>query len=788
MGSKIFISYSQADKDSYDGKDFLAELLKALRADPSIRDRVWVDDRQHLGIGDRFDPVIQQAMTDSAIAILLVSNNFLNSDYVTQRELPFLLDRAERKALKLGILYVSFVGKEALSSVHFDSDGKHYTLEMLKTVSFNHHTKPLSSIESRGDRDRLYADAADWVVEQLRAVSLPAHQASGPRPELAIFIEARRDHWQHQFFMGTHASPIRPRLDCPAPATVIGYDLDGEFLFNLLFGSDPATFGHLFALAFATDGAAEPTLGPLRVHLLTANEQLHRLPWGTLAYQGRALGQVGWTVEFHTPGEPEFPDHPRHRCHFPGRLLLAASVQRRQAAHFDDLRRFFQRHWPQNPEPELAADADALRGALRVGSTRLVYYYGPASRDGLLLQDEANDARVSWSDLAKYLQESRSVSLLFLNLINEAGDEALAHGPLLLDAVKGTVLFQCNPRAAAHAAAKAGLACLEAVFSRRIDPVVALHRYGCGHISAWTRYSTWETVEPARLQHPDLVNLLLDRKHQRDALSGAKDDFYTDSARRIHHVVALGTPGCRTRDFPQMIQQHLLRNKREGEAYRYECVELTPGIEDVQGVDDLVRRRFRLNPQQALLDGLLDREALTGTAFCFLVLGWQAGEPAGDAARLLRAVAEWCSKRLAAELGAGGWQAKVRVISIVALEAERTDELANTVDELIDVYDVERCFHFARLERLAAVLRSDLRTYFRNDSICGCHDRYREEFPELLLGKRKEMPFDQAVSTIRRGEPDNWGNLYDELKDLSDTGAWPPPHYDANFWSRRDAR
>lgn len=787
MGRQIFISYSHADKDSYEGKDFIAELLQALRTVPGIRDRLWIDE-QRLDVGDRFDDKIQQAMVDSAIAILLVSNHFLNSDYVTRRELPFLLRRTECKALKLGILYLSAVPDEALSSDRVDSDGKPYSLELLKTLGFNHPTKPLSAIESRSHRDLFYRKVVEWAGRPLQPVPLPAHQASGPRPELAIFIEARRDHWQHQFFMGTHASPIRPRLDCPAPATVIGDDLDGEFLFNLLFGSDPVTFGQLFALAFATDAAAEPTLGPLRVHLLTANAQLHRLPWGTLAYQGRALGQVGWTVEFHTPGEPEFPDHPRHRCPFPGRLLLAASAQRRQAAHFDDLLRFFQRHWPHNPEPALAADADALRGALQVGSTRLVYYYGPASHDGLLLQDAADRGWVSWSDLAKWLRESRSVSLLFLNLVHEAGDEALARAPLLLDAVKGSVLFQCNPRAAAHDAARAGLAWLEAVFSRRIDPVVALHRHGCGHISAWTRYSTWETVEPARLQHPDLVNLLLDRSQQRNTLAGARDEFHTYAARRIHHVVALGTPGCRTRDFPQMIQQHLLRNKREGEAYRYECVELTPGIDDVQGVDDRVRRRFQLNPRQALLDGLLDREALAGTVFYFLILGWQAGEPTGDATRLLSAVAEWCRTRLAAELGAGGWQAKVRVISIVALEAERTDELANTVDELIEVYDVERCFHFARLDRLAAVLRSDLRAYFRNDSICGCDDRYRETFPELLLGKRKEMPFDEAVSTIRRGEPDNWGNLYDELKDLSDTGAWPPPHYDANFWSRRDAR
>jgi hypothetical protein len=76
-------------------------------------------------------------------------------------------------------------------------------------------------------------------------------------------------------------------------------------------------------------------------------------------------------------------------------------------------------------------------------------------------------------------------------------------------------------------------------------------------------------------------------------------------------------------------------------------------------------------------------------------------------------------------------------------------------------------FHFAELEALGAVRRQDLRNYFRNEAICGCDDRYREKFPDLLLGGRKEMPFDEAVSTIRRGEPDNWGTLFDELRDLT---------------------
>ncbi|MBO3708761.1 MAG: hypothetical protein J5X21_20580 [Candidatus Accumulibacter sp.] len=566
-------------------------------------------------------------------------------------------------------------------------------------------------------------------------------------------------------------------------------------LFQLLFGSDPATLGNLFALAFASGRPVEPSYAPLRVRLFTDAEQLHRLPWSTIAYQGRPLGEAGWTVEFQPRGTPAFPEYVEHVCHFPGRLVLAGSVQSRRAAHFDDLQRFFQRHWPANPASLVSADAPSLRGALQVGSTRLLYYYGPASRNGLLLNDTDDGERLAWRELADDLQRSQSVSLLFLNLVGAAADDALVHGPRLLAAVKGAVLFQCNPPAAANAAARAGLACLDAILVGKADPVVALHRHGRGQIGAWTRYTKWRTEAPQLLRNPDLVNLLLDRHRQRDTLAGARDEFYTYARRRIHHVVALGTPGCRTREFPSMIRRHLVGKLAEREVYYDHSLDLTPGIRDVQGVDELLRRRFRRSPQQPLLDALLgDPQALAGTAFCFLVLGWQAGVAQGGAADqlLLRAVADWCRTRLAEELGAERWQGKVRVLSIVALEAPTTDELSATVEKLIDQYDAEAAsdkagFHFAELDALTAVTGRDLRRYFGNETICGCDDRYRERFPDLLLGGRTEMPFDQAVSAIRRGEPDNWGNFFDELGELTRAGAWPPAHDEPNFWSLRDA-
>lgn len=782
MDSKIFISFSHKDKQYRD------ELVPALEAVAAIRDRVWFD-QKGIDIGDQFHPEIQQALTESKLAILLVSNHFLTSNYITQHELPFLLRQAEHKALKLGILYVSAVAKAALS-VTIESDGKPRTVNLAGIIGVNSPAEPLDKM-SLGDRNVLYARAADWTVRQLASAPPPAREPTGPRHELAIFIQARRNHWEHQFFLPAQPSAIKPELDCPEPALVLGYDLDGEMLFQLLFGSDPTTVGHLLALAFGADRPADPTFAPLRVRLVTDDSRLHVLPWGNIAYRGRPLAQAGWTVEFHAKSEPGFPVYSEHLCYFPGRVVLAGSAESHQAAHFHDLRRFFQRHWPRNPEPTLAIDADALRAALQAGSTRLVYYYGPASREGLLPQDRAGGECVPWPDFAKWLKQSQSVSVLFLNLVGETGYEALAQGPVLVDGVKGVVLFQCNPRASAHVAAKAGLAWLEAVFCRKIDPVVALHRQPCGQINAWTRYSSWRTEARPEddVPHPDLVNLLLDRHAQRNALSGARDEFYTYPSRCIYHVVALGTPGCLTHHFPEMIKQHLVRNGRQGEAYFFHSIDLTAGTDNAQRVDDLVRRRFHLTPRQPLLEGLLDPETVTGTTFCFLVLGWQAGKtPANEA--VLRAVADWCRSRLGAELGASGRQGKVRVISILALEAEQANDLADTVESLIEEYDTEPGFHFGELDRLAAVRRRDLQNFFRNATICGCDDRYREQFPDLLLAKRKEMSFDEAVATIRRGEPDNWGNLFDELTDLTNANppAWPPPHYDPNFWSARDGR
>lgn len=253
MDSKIFISFSHKDFT------YLEDLASALEAVATLRDKVWYD-RKRIDIGDQFHPEIQQALAESKIGILLVSNPFLTSEYIKTHELPFLLRQAECGALKLGILYVSAVAKAALP-VTIEIDGKPRTVNLADTIGVNSPAEPLDKMGS-GDRNALYARAADWTARQFASAPPPVREPTGPRHDLAIFIQARHNHWEHQFFLPNQPSAIKPKLDCPEPALVLGYDLDGETLFQLLFGSDPTTVGHLLALAFGKDHPADPTYAP----------------------------------------------------------------------------------------------------------------------------------------------------------------------------------------------------------------------------------------------------------------------------------------------------------------------------------------------------------------------------------------------------------------------------------------------------------------------------------------------------------------------------------------------
>jgi hypothetical protein len=185
-----------------------------------------------------------------------------------------------------------------------------------------------------------------------------------------------------------------------------------------------------------------------------------------VAYQGRRLVNDGWTVELHAASHTGFPQYERCTCRFPGKVVLIgagdAARTPQGAAHLGDVQSFFRRYGQEAPEPVLVDTNSELREALRFGSTRFVYHYGEASRQGLLLK--GGEPCFSWSELAELLQRSRSVSTVFLNLLGEPSVDVISQGRVLLNHPQ-VVLLQCNPSQDAGAAARAAVNWLHSVFA-----------------------------------------------------------------------------------------------------------------------------------------------------------------------------------------------------------------------------------------------------------------------------------------------------------------------------------
>ena len=266
--NKVFISYSHAERS------YLEALLPVLQAVPSIGKVLWFD-AQGIDIGDEFHANIQQALAEAGVGILLLSNRFLASSYITQHELPYLLQQAEQKTLKLGCLYVTTI-PDAAFEVRMVVDGQPRTVNLKAYQGAHSPTEPLDSLD-HARQTAIYARLADWVVEQLTVRTETPLRRVGPRFELAVALRARRDHWEHRFSLPHAADFVRPTLHCLTPEMVCrdaSATIDGDDLFQLLFGSDAQQSGAILGAAFDAGPAADPTRAPLRVRLLTDEERV----------------------------------------------------------------------------------------------------------------------------------------------------------------------------------------------------------------------------------------------------------------------------------------------------------------------------------------------------------------------------------------------------------------------------------------------------------------------------------------------------------------------------------
>jgi len=144
---RLFVSYSHQDKD------WLNELRKWLKTlEKSDEVKIW-DDRE-IEAGTKWRDEITRSLQSAEVAVLLVSQNFLASDFILEHEMPPLLEAAERRGLK--ILWIA-VRRSAVA----DSPLKQYQ-------ALNDPSRPLESL-GQDELDEAFHQIYMQIKQELAA-------------------------------------------------------------------------------------------------------------------------------------------------------------------------------------------------------------------------------------------------------------------------------------------------------------------------------------------------------------------------------------------------------------------------------------------------------------------------------------------------------------------------------------------------------------------------------------------------------------------------------------------
>lgn len=90
----IFISYSHRDEH---WKERLVRHLKVLELEDELT--VWHD--REIAAGDDWLAAIREALAGARVAVLLITADFLTSDFIRREEVPALLERRESEGVRV---------------------------------------------------------------------------------------------------------------------------------------------------------------------------------------------------------------------------------------------------------------------------------------------------------------------------------------------------------------------------------------------------------------------------------------------------------------------------------------------------------------------------------------------------------------------------------------------------------------------------------------------------------------------------------------------------------------
>ena len=205
--NRVFISYSHKDETFFQA--FRVHLKPW--EDQELLD-IWSD--HNIEVSEDWHRKIQHALESTTVAVLLVSPNFLASDYIRQHELPELLRAREEGDIDLTCLYLrdSIVDDDDAAVEVELSSGETRRVKLTKYQGFNDPQAVVAGLEAN-KRDGLYAHAASTLKNLVRRkMSKPVRSPGGKRFELTVQFkldgsQLTRSYFHHYGRIDSYRSP-----------------------------------------------------------------------------------------------------------------------------------------------------------------------------------------------------------------------------------------------------------------------------------------------------------------------------------------------------------------------------------------------------------------------------------------------------------------------------------------------------------------------------------------------------------------------------------------------------
>lgn len=289
----IFISYSHLDPQ------YLGEIKTWINAQ-GFKNRVKVETDEGIAPGDDWHRWIQEQIDKCDAAILIITQKFMASEYISDEEMSRLLKRHHKKQTTLYPIFYEYSTVQD-DEFSFEYEGQQCTFTLPKLQGVAAPDKPLYELKKH-ERDKHLMEfarllkakytlletkpinksvARDGPVEKNRWITIRL-EISGDELTRSISSQSgpvmtTSDNWLgfSEHVESMHLWAQRPEF------TSISSELPTwkNCLFRILFG-DPNNCEELFSkLNGATPGAERPVFQPYHVYINTDNRKLIDLPW-----------------------------------------------------------------------------------------------------------------------------------------------------------------------------------------------------------------------------------------------------------------------------------------------------------------------------------------------------------------------------------------------------------------------------------------------------------------------------------------------------------------------------